>query len=383
MSPELPEHLDITSSKEEQTGTHGFHPYFASFNPQIPRKAMKWFTSEGDIVLDPFCGSGTTLVEAKLGNRNSIGIDVNPLACLITKVKTTAIRDKKLLECFNLLNRIKMNINAVHGQLTLSEDETLFLQPGIPEFRNRDYWFKPHVLEELGIIKAHILSLENEDLKDFCSVAFSSIVVKVSNQQHETRYKRVDKSIKPYETYEIFKSKLVQMIKEMKTFNRAAYPSKCDVYCEDLRHSVAIEDDEVDLIVTSPPYLNAWDYNLYQRFRFFWLDFDHRKFRDLEIGAHLKHSYIDNSIKKYADDMSLCLKQMFRMLKKSAVCCIVIGEAFVQGRRVDVPQILIDEAVDLGFDLEKIYTKEVLGPHFSQGRSAENKSESIIFLRKA
>ncbi|MEM0385786.1 MAG: DNA methyltransferase, partial [Nitrososphaeria archaeon] len=71
--------------------THTFHPYPARFIPQIPLSFIKLFTKENETVLDPMCGSGTTLVEAFLNNRNSIGNDFNPLATLITKVKTTLI----------------------------------------------------------------------------------------------------------------------------------------------------------------------------------------------------------------------------------------------------------------------------------------------------
>jgi len=73
--------------------THTFHSYPARFIPQIPLTFIKLFTEERGIVLDPFCGCGTTLVESFLNNRNSIGNDFNPLAALISKVKTTLIED--------------------------------------------------------------------------------------------------------------------------------------------------------------------------------------------------------------------------------------------------------------------------------------------------
>jgi len=367
---------------DKETFTHGFHPWFASFHPQVPRTFIKQFTSQGDTVLDPFCGSGTTLVEAKLAGIESIGIDVNPLACLITKVKTTPINDEKLSSCANLLENISSNLNVLFGQTTLTKDKRALLEPKIPNFRNRDYWFKPHVLTELGTIKAHIDALKDNDLRDFCSVALSSIIVGVSNQQHETKYKRVDKKVGLYATYKKFETKLKQMIDKLKEFNKVASNRGCKVYCEDLRHCTSIENETADLIVTSPPYLNAWDYNLYQKFRFYWLGFDRLKFRSVEIGAHLKHAYIKDSVKIYIEDMRLCLHQMYQMLRRGGHCSIVVGEAVVQGERVDVGKILRDVATDLGFISEKIYTRKIFGPHFSQSRSIGNKIERIIVLRK-
>jgi site-specific DNA-methyltransferase (cytosine-N4-specific) len=80
--------------------THTFHPYPARFIPQIPLTFIKLFTNEGETVLDPMCGCGTTIVEAFLNNRNSVGNDLNPLAVLITKVKTTLI-DENEFRYFN------------------------------------------------------------------------------------------------------------------------------------------------------------------------------------------------------------------------------------------------------------------------------------------
>src|SRR5580700_1541342 len=83
-------HLDFDFAGSK-TGylTHGLHPYPAKFIPQIPERLIRELSDEGDTVADVFSGSGTTLVEALILNRNAIGIDANPLACLITKAKTT------------------------------------------------------------------------------------------------------------------------------------------------------------------------------------------------------------------------------------------------------------------------------------------------------
>lgn len=83
-------------SYQTKTYTHGFHTYPAMFIPQVARKLIEVFSSEHDTVCDIFCGSGTTLVESSLLNRNSIGIELNPLAVLIAKVKTTPIDPQTL-----------------------------------------------------------------------------------------------------------------------------------------------------------------------------------------------------------------------------------------------------------------------------------------------
>lgn len=92
--------VNFDDSKNNSDFTHNFHPYPAKFIPAIPRKAIEKLSKEGETIMDPFCGCGTTLVEAKILNRKSIGVDSNPLACLISKVKSTKIDNFKLIDKF-------------------------------------------------------------------------------------------------------------------------------------------------------------------------------------------------------------------------------------------------------------------------------------------
>jgi DNA modification methylase len=77
--------------------THGFHPYPARMVPQIANRVITRYSKPGDLILDPFCGSGGVLVEAKLLGTNSVGVDINPLAVIIAKAKTTPIDSQPLM----------------------------------------------------------------------------------------------------------------------------------------------------------------------------------------------------------------------------------------------------------------------------------------------
>ena len=167
--------------------THNFHTYPAKFIPQIPFTTIKSLTKEGDVILDPFGGCGTTLVEAKLLNRNAIAVDINPVAVLISKVKTTKLNFKQLKIIPIILEAIKKDINNYYNKKEVKLDYE------IPQFKNLDHWFKKNVSHELAIIKKYIDKVLNINLKNYLYAAFSSIIVNVSNQESDTRFAAIKK----------------------------------------------------------------------------------------------------------------------------------------------------------------------------------------------
>ncbi len=140
--------------------THGYHPYSAKYIPQIPYRLVSKFTKKNELVLDNFMGSGTTLVESKLLGRNAIGIDVNPLACLISKVKTTTIQKSTLVEISKILILLKEDIINLRGNTaffnhsekrqtidnSMSKTLLLLLHPNISK------WYHQNVIYELLVI---------------------------------------------------------------------------------------------------------------------------------------------------------------------------------------------------------------------------------------
>ena len=86
--------------------THGIHPYHAKFIPSIPREFMLEYSKEGDLVLDPFCGSGTTLLEAMLNNRRSIGVDLNEIAYMITRAKVFIAEPQILSDYYTMIIKL-------------------------------------------------------------------------------------------------------------------------------------------------------------------------------------------------------------------------------------------------------------------------------------
>ncbi|MDW8319924.1 MAG: DNA methyltransferase [Armatimonadota bacterium] len=248
-----------------KTYTHGFHTYPAMFIPQVARKLIATFSEEGDTVLDIFCGSGTALVEAKLLGRHSIGIELNPLAVLIAKVKTTPLDPQRLAEA--------------HDRLLEVYSQNPFIPVVFPAETNMHFWFSPQAIGELNALKQAILSLGERDLIDFFFVAFSEIVRKASfTKNGEFKLVRDKEKVASGISLDIiaaFNEVAQNNILAMKDFWLDATDATVKIIHGDSTEDVGIPESSIDLIVTSPPYGDSRTtvaYGQFSRLSAQWLD---------------------------------------------------------------------------------------------------------------
>lgn len=259
--------------------THAIHSFSAKFPPQLAAWAIQEFTSPQEVVLDPMVGSGTTLVEACLLGRNSYGIDIDPLALLISKVKSTPI-DFWTLQ--NETNRFEVSLGLAFKELERARRsgsglKSLTREVTVPVFPNRDYWFMPEISEELALLKSEILKVANSDIRDFLLVVFSSIIItkgktsvaNVMDLAHSRpHYARPE--AKP-DTLKLFIDRLAKLRKSMEKFSSDADPNVRAKMIGDDAKQIPLNEEEVDLVFTSPPYVNAIDYPRAHKFTVFWL----------------------------------------------------------------------------------------------------------------
>ena len=162
------------SGENTKEYSHCFHTYPAMMIPQVARELInRYKNKDTKLIFDPYMGSGTTLVEAKLAGINSVGTDLNPLARLITKVKTEKLKTEEIDEIKEKISLFKKNI--FEKEFNINKTNVF-----IPDFSIRDNWFNLVTLKELGLIKNFIENIKNLKIRNFFLIAFTEIIRLVS-----------------------------------------------------------------------------------------------------------------------------------------------------------------------------------------------------------
>ena len=304
--------------------THNFHTYPAKFPPQIPKYFIENYSKKNDTILDPFVGCGTTLVECMISGRNSIGIDLNPIATMVSKCKTLILSKKEVSDIEDFLTFLdaKINKSKFYSEFDYLNKLTFF---------NKDHWFQENVQIELSFILNEIEKTNSQKLETFLKTCFSSIIVKVSNQESDTRYASINKNINDFKTLSLFISKGRDMISRSKEYSQAAKKNTCKIFTKNSENLNYINDKSIDLVITSPPYANTYDYYLYHKLRMLWLSYDVKNVQDKEIGSRHKHSSQKKEIKVFLDSIERCFKEVSRVLKKDKYAIIIIGDSIIRG----------------------------------------------------
>ena len=416
-----PEAFDLSGEFRKYIGrrvsyaTHGIHKYPAKFIPQIPRYCIDAYSEVGDDVLDPFMGSGTTLLESYISGRNSYGIDIHPLARLIAKVKTTPL-DPEVLS--SLSERLLEDIRE-------DEDDC---SEWIPEIPNREHWFRPTVLVGLARIKKNVWAMRKGDYQDFFRICFSSIIRKVSNsdddslipevtsfqrmldEQGKTSYDALARFENTVKNKLLDASDLWHLAREVKDKFRA--PPEVKIIGRDAR-DIDLGDAAIDLAVTSPPYASAVHYVSVHKLEMFWLDMitETAKLDGRVVGTarayvseygsweprtriaglmdvlselrgkDKKSAYVVN---KYFDEMRKNLCETNRVLKRNGRYCVVIGENTFRKVRIPTYSIIASIAQLAGYEVEKTFVFDVINRHLDIPRWNDSRIEKdhILILKK-
>lgn len=354
--------------------SHDLHAFAAKFPPQLARFFIQGLSKPGDIVLDPMVGSGTAMVEAMLCGRKAIGVDIDPLALQLSRVKTTR---------YDLAALRETTADVVDKARDLAQDkqETLRrLRARFPEESQEfiDYWFAKTTQIELMALITAMEEIDKKQEREFLYLTFSSIIVTKSGGVSLARdlahtRPHLDKTKSPKNAIDQFAARAVKNLASLAAIRRCRYkPRIMEGDARDLK----VSDESVDLVVTSPPYANAIDYMRAHKFSLVWLGrtvpelTEHRaKYigsektngfksamlpaRATDILARLRERDSRKSVilEKYFVDMRAALVEIYRVLKVGGCSVVVIGSSTMRGIDVETHHGLAGIAQQVGFDV--------------------------------
>ncbi len=349
------------------------HPYPAKYPVDLAMKYIEKYTKPGDLVYDPFLGSGTTLLAAGVLGRKGIGTDINHIAILISQFKTLHLTksDFKALENF-----------ITDFESTYSSD-VLSVVPVY--YKSIDHWFCKDSIAVLSLIKEKI-GLLSSNQQTFCKTIMSTIINTVSNQESDTRYAAIEK---PQLSIDYVANTFIKKFKTsldlFKSFSEIPRNENNTALLLDSKLcGSVIKPNSVNLILTSPPYVNTYDYYLYHKHRMNWLDYDVQYSMNTEIGSRREYSSLKKPQTKFNDDLFEILTECNLVLNKEGTVVIVIGDGKVSGELYDAKENMIEIATEIGWELvDYSFTNlDDTSRAFQQSYRTKGKKEHILTFRK-
>lgn len=349
------EGLDFTSIPAGE-GVNMIHSYPAMFHPRVVRHFISQYSQNGDLVLDPFLGSGVAAVESAVAGRMFIGYDLNPLAVLIAKVRTTPLSERVLRETFQRI----VEMYEV-------------LSPTPPDFPNIDFWFSEESKKAISKIMVSIEHIADEDVQRFFKVTLSETIRLVS-ETDPNEFKLVRRK-KPctISVIESFKEKAEKNIKALVNY----YSTHQICYSPEIQRKnilieeIDIENESVSLLITSPPYGDSQTtvaYGQFSRLSLQWLGLPYNVDKD-SLGAkavpikndipsvylyrvldciHKKDPKRAKQVYSFYADLYQCMVKLVPKIKKSGYLIFVVGNRTVKGVQLPTDVICAEMLEHLG-----------------------------------
>ena len=334
--------LESVDGAERDPLTHGLHAYPARMHYAIARSILAAWAEPRTRVLDPFCGSGTVLVEARRLGVRACGVDLNPLALRIAEIKcavTSEAQRDRLAE---------LGAHVVGASLDRVDRRERVKAPLSPAERQ---WYEPHVLLELAGLHAEIGALPAGLERRALEVLFSAIVVKFSRQRAETSERVVQKRIGKKVVTGFFARKLEELLRRWAELAAAAPPEGPTprlVEGDARRLTESLGRWRFDLVLGSPPYGGTYDYAEHHARRYAWLGLSSQALLQGEIGARrnlspgrepqasptARGAHAGSVQARWEREVEDMLRSIAGVLSPRARVVLLVGDAEVGGRRI-------------------------------------------------
>jgi hypothetical protein len=329
---EVDEWTSDASNHALRYATHGLFRYFGKFPPLVARYLIESYTKPGDIVFDPMIGCGTTAVEALLLGRHCTGVDVSPLATLLTRVK-----------CRRPSRKAAEHLDAVleqAGRLHASGHPDPAKWPGSIKTQ---HWFLPETCHWLWAIRESISTVKNESDRDLLYVAFASIVRRVSRAttQQGRLFLDVDTAVAdPRDRFQDAAKEAILRASalEVNDFRLSLHEAACTaVQCSGMK---------APLVICHPPYFNLYRYSSINSLECAWLGHDPRHIRKNEIREFFKVGKAAN-VSAYVCDMAEALRHAKDALSAKGTLALMVGDTVIHGIRIPTTKMLVEAVKDV------------------------------------
>ncbi|MGK4001930.1 DNA methyltransferase [Sorangium sp. So ce1036] len=355
--------LDVASSSEAEEAArahvHGFHSYPARMHPDTARRLIEGLSRPGERVLDPFCGSGTVLVEARLAGRAAIGVDANPLAVRLARLKAQGSTPGE-----------RERLVAAAREVAAAADERRKARSG----PSRRYGpedvalFEPHVLLELDGLRVGLDRLAGagaDALRADLELVLSAILTKLSRRASDTSEHALPRRIAGGFPARLFVRKAEELARRLAEVAAPLAASPPAIVEEgDARELRGVEAGSIDLAITSPPYPGVYDYIAHHEARLRWLRLRSARFEQAEIGARRRLDPLgpEAGRARWREELGGVLTALARVLRGGAPLVLLIADSVVAGAPVYAVDVVRAAAAGARFSVRAVASQP--RPHF-------------------
>ncbi|HMI88163.1 MAG TPA: DNA methyltransferase [Polyangiaceae bacterium] len=350
--------LDVLPEDGAREHVHAFHSYPARLHAATARRLVERLSARGGVVLDPFCGSGTVLVEARVAGRRALGIDANPLAVELTWLKTRGSSEDERIALL-----AAARVAAEHA-----EDRRHRKAGATHRYGREDTaLFEPHVLMELDGLRAGLGKVRHDFARRALRLVLSAILVKVSRRTGDTSQDTAPRRLSAGYTTKLFQRKAEELARLLAEFAallpRASGPPP-NVRWGDARKIDGVDRSSVDLVVTSPPYPGNYDYLEQHALRLRWLGLDAEPFAAIELGArrHLAQLPEAAARARWSSDLGEVLTACARVLRRQGKLVLIVADTVIGRRALYADDLVRGLAPTAGLDVSVVGSQ--LRPHF-------------------
>jgi DNA modification methylase len=325
---------DFPGATTLQSTVHSLHRFPGNFIPQIPSYLIQLLSKKGDQVLDPFCGSGTTGVEAIILERRAWQRDVNRASILVARGKFAAITGQNVKDDLQNIVREFLLYSLTERGINNSYAER---DPELQHWLHEDTLVQLHTIWDLiertnNSDTRHVLEMLFTDTLFACASTSQSLTSGRKPRRHHWGW--IADNVRPksqqwHDAFRIFRDRLIHacdVTSALKTITSENLIGNSEIPAidrEDIR-SLSLPDASVDLVVTSPPYLGMIDYTLANRLTYLWFGWPLVEDRDLEMGARYRRNRL-NAAEEYFKLVRISCEKIARVLRPEGYCAIIIG----------------------------------------------------------